>query len=177
VSDPFASAIRQVGEQAEKIARLEELLTSTRAQTENFLQEKERLKTDLAELEKRCEQVAANAEQTVVQLAGCSVAAHGGTGVVAAHKGDYGWSPAYEDVRRLYEMYDRTRKVMEAFVGAARGAVDYHEGGPPNNYTGDFGDISDATVQQLRWWAEQMSEALALREKTGWPDDPLREST
>lgn len=40
----------------------------------------------------------AEIEQLRVQLAGCSVAANGGTSdATRVHKGTYGWSPAYQD--------------------------------------------------------------------------------
>jgi hypothetical protein len=50
-----------------------------------------------------CAQVA----QLQVQLAGCAVAAGGGTtDDVLAKPGDYGWSPAYHDVLVLRQKYD-----------------------------------------------------------------------
>lgn len=47
----------------------------------------------------------AEVEQLRVQLAGCSVAALGGTND-PAKKGDWGWSPAYQDVLDLRLKYD-----------------------------------------------------------------------
>lgn len=48
------------------------------------------------------------AEQLRVQLAGCGVAASGGTGKkVVAKKGQYGWSPSYEAVLKLRKKYDK----------------------------------------------------------------------
>ncbi len=44
-------------------------------------------------------------EQLRVQLAGCSVAALGGTNNPAV-KGDYGWSQAYQDVLELRQQYE-----------------------------------------------------------------------
>jgi chromosome segregation ATPase len=46
-TDPFTRCVRQVGEQAAKIQRLEELITSTRAQTEHFLQQRLILEAEL----------------------------------------------------------------------------------------------------------------------------------
>lgn len=46
-------------------------------------------------------------EQLHVQLAGCSVAALGGTKPeVVAQKGDYGWSPSYQDILDLRLKYE-----------------------------------------------------------------------
>ena len=47
------------------------------------------------------------ADQLRVQLAGCSMAAIGGSPTI--ERGSYGWSPAYQDVlnlRRKYEIYE-----------------------------------------------------------------------
>ena len=55
-------------------------------------------------------------EQLTVQLAGCSVAALGGA--ETAKPGDYGWSPAYQDVLDLRLKYDETRAKLEASYSA-----------------------------------------------------------
>jgi hypothetical protein len=48
-------------------------------------------------------------EQARVHLAGCGVAALGGT-TDPAKRGDYGWSPAYQDVLYLRLKYDQCRR-------------------------------------------------------------------
>jgi len=59
------------------------------------------------------ERVKDDAEQLRVQLAGCSVAALGGTNDTAK-RGDYGWSPAYQDVLDLRRRHDIAKDVIEA---------------------------------------------------------------
>jgi len=49
------------------------------------------------------------ADQLRVQLIGCSVAALGGT-KNPAKKGDYDWSPAYQDVLDLRKKYEKLLK-------------------------------------------------------------------
>jgi len=51
-------------------------------------------------------------EQLRVQLAGCSVAALGGTKDIAK-QGDYGWSPTYQDVLDLRLKYDKLNEEKE----------------------------------------------------------------
>lgn len=53
-------------------------------------------------------------EQATVQLAGCMVAAQGGTSQSQrAHPGMYGWSPAYEAVLRLALKYEDALKAKK----------------------------------------------------------------
>jgi len=50
-------------------------------------------------------------EQLMVQLAGCSVVALGGTNKEQVVKaGDYGWSASYQDVLELRLRYDKLKK-------------------------------------------------------------------
>ena len=51
------------------------------------------------------EQLREDVEQLRTQLAGCTTAAMGATDN-AAVEGDYGWSPAYQDVLELRQKYD-----------------------------------------------------------------------
>ena len=56
----------------------------------------------------------AGAEQLQTQLAGCLVAAEGGaTGNNDAHQGDYGWSPAFEAVKRIRRERDDAREAAQ----------------------------------------------------------------
>lgn len=82
-----------------KIATLEELLAGARA---------------------RCDKAESEAEQLRVQLAGCSVAALGGTSLVhVAKKGDFGWSVAYQDVLDLRLKYNALcERVEGGLVGS-----------------------------------------------------------
>lgn len=51
-------------------------------------------------------------EQLRIQLTGCSMVALGATRN-PAKKGDYGWSPAYRDVRKLRLKFDRCMKLAK----------------------------------------------------------------
>lgn len=58
------------------------------------------------------DKVCAEVERLQVQLAGCSVAALGGTRKQLAKPGMYGWSAAYEDVLKLRLKYERLWKAL-----------------------------------------------------------------
>jgi hypothetical protein len=66
-------------------------------------------------------------EQLRVQLAGCSVAALGGTSAPQAATPDmYGWSPAYADVlklRRAFDLVSGGRSPDEILAGGVPGGV------------------------------------------------------
>ena len=54
-------------------------------------------------------------DQTRVQLAGCGAAALGATDPEhTAKRGDWGWSPSYEDTLRLRRRFDRLYEVLAA---------------------------------------------------------------
>jgi len=61
-------------------------------------------------------------EQQQVQLAGCSVAAFGGT-KDPAKQGDYGWSGAYQDVLDLRLKCDRYKAALERIGPALQQAA------------------------------------------------------
>jgi hypothetical protein len=55
-------------------------------------------------------------EQLQTQLAGCGVAALGGTSEAqVANKGDYGWSAAYQDVLNLRMCYDQISAAIQKY--------------------------------------------------------------
>jgi hypothetical protein len=65
------------------------------------------------------------AEQLRVQLAGCSVAAFGGTNPEqVAKRGQYGWSPAYQDVIQLRRDHDIARSNNKRLREMLRDATD-----------------------------------------------------
>lgn len=68
----------------------------------------------------------AEAEQLRVQLAGCGVAALGGTRDVA-HQGDYGWSVSYQETLDLRLKYDALAQEYEARIQEAESRVKARE--------------------------------------------------
>lgn len=61
-------------------------------------------------------------EQTRVQLAGCGVAALGGTrDCLIAKRGSYGWSASYQDVLDLRKKYDSQAKELHELRGSSAG--------------------------------------------------------
>lgn len=72
------------------------------------------LKTRLEETDRKEFLVDPEVEQLRTQLAGCGVAANGGIQEdQLAHAGDYGWSPAYQDVVELRKLYDHLSNTMK----------------------------------------------------------------
>ena len=64
----------------------------------------------------------ARAEQLTVQLAGCGVAALGGTSpAVTAKKGDYGWSCSYQDTLDLRRRYEAQAATIERLTALTKG--------------------------------------------------------
>jgi hypothetical protein len=69
----------------------------------------------------RAEAAEREAEQLLVQLAGCSTAAMGATAPEhRAEKGAYGWSPAYQDTLELRLKYDALHARVAALEAALR---------------------------------------------------------
>ena len=103
----FASSVRYVldGELTEAHARLGQLATAARrmqvARYKALVNTCMELMTELQSDPEQC-----HCEQLHVQLAGCGVAALGGT-KDPAKRGDYGWSPTYQDVLELRRKYDK----------------------------------------------------------------------
>jgi len=66
----------------------------------------------LADHVNEVERLKAENEKLQVQLAGCSVAALGGTNNIAK-QGDFGWSASYQDVVNLYARKDKLCEALE----------------------------------------------------------------
>jgi len=136
-------------------------------------------------------------EHLRTQLAGCGVAAKDGGTVQEARKGDYGWSPAYEDVLKLRREYDalkegsnprkaaRTTKIELPYAfGPTADVRIYYD--PTNNEIKALAEslgtsklrglatYSDTIVWDARKAIHQaVAEALDLEEYTefyAWPD-------
>lgn len=80
-------------------------------------QQVERLLDALADAERERDEARDALEQERVRLAGCSVAATG-YGTPDVVQGVYGWSPAYDDVHRLYDRMNTERTRAEAAEAA-----------------------------------------------------------
>lgn len=89
----------------ENVSRIDGVIESLQAKVAEYQVEIERLEECLAHAR-------ASSEQLRVQLAGCSVAALGET-KDPAKQGDYGWSPAYQDVIDLRNNYDNLRDRLD----------------------------------------------------------------
>lgn len=80
---------------------------------------------DCQHWEEKAEQLKANLEAEIdqlrVHLAGCSVAALGGSPV--AMQGDYGWSPAYQDVLDLRARYEALQTQVSQLAEALEMAM------------------------------------------------------
>ncbi|MFA6294265.1 MAG: hypothetical protein WC637_20910 [Victivallales bacterium] len=87
--------------------------------TETFLdarqQQGEYIHAQLLACRKKRDEFREEIEQLQVQLGACGAAALGATKNVAA-KGDYGWSPAYQDTLDLRKKYDESQKQLEEIV-------------------------------------------------------------
>jgi hypothetical protein len=113
-------AVKANADAATELDRLDDL--HEKAQEENARLRQEREDSDLAfkhaeevnaKLETDAKRLRENCEQLQVQLAGCGVAACGGTAEPSiAVKGMYGWSPAYQDTLDLRLKYDRLREQL-----------------------------------------------------------------
>lgn len=66
----------------------------------------------------------AETDQLRVQLAGCMIAAEGGSPVAVV--GDYGWSPAYQSVVELRKLYKKAIAALEAIdAGFLDGSIKF----------------------------------------------------
>ena len=94
----------------QSIRNMERLITALQKQNADLQRQLKEAKDSVAlHVQVKLKEAVDEADQLRVQLAGCSVAARGGTKAPAV-KGQYGWSPAYQDVLNLRLMYDDVEK-------------------------------------------------------------------
>lgn len=90
--------------------------------------------------------------QLIVQLAVCSTAALGAA-KIPAEKGDYGWSPAYQNVLNLYQKFDRVTKPEGLRGAVARGWCH-----PKNSHKEMDADLAEAIVGEIIKLGGQVNE-------------------
>lgn len=115
-------------------------------------------------------ELAQECEQLRVQLAGCAVAAHGGTSepVVAKH-GDYGWSPAYQDtldLRRKHDALERQLAEAQAQLTAAIRDLDESKDAALLKQTRDAHRIQARLAETHRRQLEEARAAFVIASKT-----------
>lgn len=90
----------------------------------------------------------AELEQLQVQLAGCGVAALGGTSEEqVAKKGMYGWSPSYQDVLNLRLRHDRIEDALKTLLPIAQ---EYAKGLGTDLFTNVHAKLQNAE-KALEW--------------------------
>jgi hypothetical protein len=108
----------------ERIATLERQRTEWIELCEKYSYTAGRIQDDRDAAEADVEKLKAQVSQLQVQLAGCGVAAWGGTSPEqVAKQGEFGWSRSYQDVldlRRAYEAMKSYRQPLRSAAGRAK---------------------------------------------------------
>lgn len=72
-------------------------------------------------MSKRVDELQEEISKLRVQLAGCALAAEGNH--ITCEKSDYGWTPAFEEIRQLRALYERLKTALDVTLPHVHGLI------------------------------------------------------
>lgn len=80
-------------------------------------------------MSKRVDELQEEISKLQVQLASCALAAEGNH--ITCEESDYGWTPAFEEIRQLRASYERLKAALEATLPYVHGLIRVDDVTPP----------------------------------------------